>query len=424
MNLVPHAFGPEKSVLSSMMKSRACRARAAAGGIGEEHFHVPSHRVLWRVLRDHDVKENGAEVDLVSLVDAMSISGDLLAMGGPGGLAEIYTYAPHDAHFERHETLLREALARRTAMLHALKIAEDAAGAAPEDLTKALSDALAVTAGALKAGSPMVTAAQAVERLALRLQELAGADAQVPGLATGLGPIDRLTGGMWPVELWVVAAHTSGGKSVVLLQAALTALQEGKRVFVVSLEMQAEDLAGRMIANLKSIPAGTWRQPKLAHKDILIRARQGMEELREMKLTIDDQGGRTVEQIAALAQAEIDRHGKLDLIVVDYIQRIESRRQKDQTRAQELGDISKRLKSMAMKLRVPVMTASQVNDGGQLFDSRAIGHDADVVLIVEKEGFIRGDKVRNGERDQHFPLRLDGRYQRFVEWEGEREAKH
>jgi replicative DNA helicase len=65
-----------------------------------------------------------------------------------------------------------------------------------------------------------------------------------------------------------------------------------------------------------------------------------------------------------------------------------------------------------MKLKVPVITASQLNDGGKLRESRAIGQDADVVLVVEDDG-IRGLKVRNGERDQLFPLALNGEFQRF-----------
>jgi replicative DNA helicase len=187
-------------------------------------------------------------------------------------------------------------------------------------------------------------------------------------------------------------------------------------VLIVSLEMNAEASAGRMISNLKSVPNDLWRKPKMAKKYHLEQAALGMQAFSEFKLTIDETGGRTVDDILALAQAEIDRHGSLDLIVVDYLQRIVPRHQKGRSREQEVADISTALKSIAMKLKVPIFTASQLTKDGKggfrLRDSAAIGFDADVVLRVTEDGIV-GDKVRNGERDQTFPLVLNGEFQRF-----------
>jgi replicative DNA helicase len=407
---IPHAQGPEKSVLSSILCDELMRAKAAADGIGEDHFHIPAHRHLFRLIRDRSAK--GLSVDLVSLFEELHRTGELEPIGGIVGVSEIATYAPNSHHFESHAQILRESLARRTAFLAARKLLDEAPNMDGDELAKALSSALEGTVKALNATSGVVTAKDAVKRLREQLAALADQDANVPGLSTGLYPVDLVTGGIWPVELWVVAAETSGGKSVIMLQAALSALKEGKRVFIVSLEMDAPTIAGRMIANLKSIPNDVWRKPKMASPAVLNRATSGMIELEGMPLTIDDQGGRTVDQIAALAQAEVDRHGKLDLIVVDYIQRVAARHVNGRSREQEVAEISSKLKGLAMKLKVPVITASQLNDGGKLRESRAIGQDADVVLVVEDDG-IRGLKVRNGERDQLFPLALNGEFQRF-----------
>lgn len=419
---LPFSLGPEKSVLSSMLKDPAMIVRAQAEGMTSAHFHVPSHRQLFREITSRHAA--GKEVDLVMLVEDMRRAGTLEGIGGPGAISEVFTYAPNPFHFAGHCEALRRDHARRQAITEARRLIDDAPTMEPAELLGALSRALEGTTKALQSGPRSIDAKEAVNRLAEQLKALETADAAIPGLPTGLTPIDLVTGGMWPFELWVVAADTSGGKSVIMLQAALEVLREGKRVLIVSLEMNAATIAGRMISNLKSVPNDLWRKPKMAKKYHLEQAALGMQAFSEFKLTIDDEGGRTVDDVLALAQTEIDRHGSLDLIVVDYLQRIVPRHQKGRSREQEVADISTALKSIAMKLKVPIFTASQLTKDGKggfrLRDSAAIGFDADVVLRVTDDGIV-GDKVRNGERDQSFPLLLNGEFQRF---ERRREDHH
>jgi replicative DNA helicase len=411
---LPFAIGPEKSVLSSMLKDATMIVRAQAEGIGESHFHIPAHRQLFREIRARH--SAGQEVELVMLVEDMHRAGTLEGIGGPVAITDVFTYAPNNAHFASHCDALRKDYARRQAITDARRLIDEAPHMEPTELLVALSRALDGTTKALQSGPKAIDAKEAVKRLAAQLEKLESADAAVPGLSTGLTPIDLVTGGIWPFELWVVAADTSCGKSVIMLQAALDTLREGKRVLIVSLEMNAATIAGRMISNLKSVPNEIWRKPKMAGEYHLKQATVGMDAFREYHLTIDDEGGRTVDDILALAQAEIDRHGSLDLIVVDYLQRIVPRYLKGRSREQEVADISTQLKSIAMKLQVPVLTASQLTKDGKggfkLRDSGAIGFDADVVLRVTEDGIV-GDKVRNGARDQSFPLVLNGQFQRF-----------
>lgn len=402
------------SVLSSMLKDPALVTRAQTEGIGEHHFHVPAHALMFReIIARHSA---GHEIDLVLLVEDLGRDGHLSEIGGASAVSELWTFAVNNLKFGEHCERLRAEHGRRLAMTEAARIIEAAPTMAPAQLTAALTRALEHTAKAFQHGPRTIDAKTAVQRLAEQLQALQKADAAVPGLATGLLPIDLVTGGIWPFELWVVAADTSCGKSVILLQAALEALTAGKRVLIVSLEMNAATVVGRMISNLKNVPNSLWRKPKMAKKYDLEQAKTGMSQFGGFSLAIDDQGGRTVDDVLALAQAEIDRHGALDLIVVDYLQRIVPRHVHGRSREQEVAEISTALKSIAMRLKVPVLTASQLTKGdkGQvrLRDSAAIGFDADVVLRVTEEGIV-GDKVRNGERDQLFPLFLNGEFQRF-----------
>jgi replicative DNA helicase len=416
MNIVPPvAEGPEKSVLSSLLREPRMLARARAEGVTEEHFGVPAHAKFFRHVTDRAAA--GKELELVALVTDLQAGGLLEELGGPAAVAGIYTYAPNTAHWESHVEILRDFLARRRALAAAASIAERAASADGATLSKALRDATDATSAALAESSGLLTAKEAV--LALHAEMLEAANrGGMPGLPTGMAPLDLATGGMRPGELWVVAAEPSGGKSVAMLQAAAAVLSEGKRVLVISLEMGAGTVIGRLTACSASIPYEVFTHPRGTASRMLDRAKRALEEMSRAALTIHDGGGLTFDRIAGIARAESDRHGGLDLVVIDYLQLVESaRRRRDETREQEVAAVSRGLKGLAKSLGCPVLTASQLNDQGRLRESRAIGQDADVVLYLEADG-IHAKKVRNGTRGQVFPLVLNGRMQRFEAREG------
>ncbi|MDB6076444.1 MAG: DnaB domain protein helicase domain protein [Akkermansiaceae bacterium] len=410
-DLLPHYLGHEKAVLSLMMRESKYRARTLAAGIGEDHFFGSGRAGVFRHLVDCYQAEG--RPDLVSLHQELNDSGVLETLGGSSALYDIYTYAPNGWHFENHLEWLRKGLAQRQAVKDALKLAEEAPNLEPDELRKALADMHEFATRTLDGSSGVLTATQAAEQLVARMTSLMQQDATVPGLSTGLPMVDHLTGGMSAGELWVVCGQTSHGKSVLLLQAAAAALTAGKRVLVISLEMEAHVVTARLVANLASVPLGAFNTPGAVGRECLQKAADGARSLAEMPLSIDSRGGRCLEEIEGLAQAESDRHGGLDLVIVDYLQIVDSGgRRGEMSREQEVAGISRGLKALAKKLAVPVLTASQLNDEGRLRESRAIGQDADVVLAIAEDGLAL-TKNRNGERTKGLPYFLNGRFQRF-----------
>lgn len=408
--VVPFAQGPEKSVLSSILKNDNILAKARAEGLTDEHFYQPGLKILFRRLMARNAA--GQSNELVGLIHDLQEHGELDAAGGPSAISEIYTYAPNSAHFVDHLQVLRRSLAKRRAQAGALQVLEKVDELSADDLTDALRSAAEVATAALSDDSGVMTAKQAVEALSAQMRE-ASEGKEFPGLPTSLDPIDLVTGGMRPGEFWVVAALPSEGKSVVMIQAAVNALRLGKRVLVISLEMGAAVVMARLLSCMHSIPMRAFTHPRNATKIDLIKAKRAVEAITEDPLAIHDRGGLTAEQIAAVAQCEADRHGGIDLLIVDYLQLIEgSGKRRQETREQEVAAISRSLKALAKKLHIPVFSASQLNDQGKMRESRAIGQDADVVLRIEENGIL-GMKVRNGVRGQLFPLRLNGELQRF-----------
>lgn len=411
MNVVPPvAEGPEKSVLSGLLRDEKMLARAKAEGLTEEHFGVPAHAKFFGYLGERTAA--GKDLELVAVVTDLQTSGRIEELGGPSAVTSIYTYAPNTAHWDSHVEILRDFLARRRALAAAVAIAEQTGAADGAALSRALREATEATSAALAERNGLITAHEAVGALLAQMMEGASKGA-MPGLSTGMAPLDEATGGMRAGELWVMAAEPSCGKSVAMLQAAATALTDGRRVLVISLEMDAAAVVSRIASCAARLPYELFMNPRGVSRGMLARAQVALEEISRAALTIHDGGGLTLERIMGIARSESDRHGGLDLVVIDYLQLVESsRRRRDETREQEVAAVSRGLKALAKSLKCPVLTASQLNDQGKLRESRAIGQDADVVLYLE-EGGIRASKVRNGERGKVFPLMLNGRMQRF-----------
>jgi replicative DNA helicase len=249
---------------------------------------------------------------------------------------------------------------------------------------------------------------------------------------TGVPRLDHyLGGGIRRGEMLVVGAQTSGGKSILLYQAALQALLAGKSVCIFSLEMPAKAILQRIASNLIGKSILSMREMKglsewrgiASVKDIS----SAITQLMSMNLTIRDDLSE-VNEIAAEA-TRLASLGKADMIVVDYLQIVSMT--KADNREQAVSELSRRLKLVALKTKSCVVTASQLNDDGAVRESRAIGHNADFLVIIshpderkketnfrkksetQSTSRIRIDKNRRGQRDVFIPVKMRGEISRF-----------
>lgn len=233
---------------------------------------------------------------------------------------------------------------------------------------------------------------------------------------TGIPALDKhFHGGLLRGEMLVVGADTGGGKSILLYQAALRALEDGKRVAIFSLEMPAKAILRRMAANMigkrvEGFREMTGDQRHVASGDDLSNA---FARLMNYPLTIHD-------KISEVAEIDAEAHrlvamGKADLIIVDYLQIVTM--PKADSREQAISELARRLKLTALKTNSVVLTASQLNEEGRLRESRAIGHHADVVINIRHDGspIIVIDKNRRGQRGATVPVVMRGDISRFEE---------
>jgi len=399
----PLADTSEKAALSCMLSNFAI---LDAMPWREEHFfHHANKRIFAAIAKCH---AEGAKTDFWAVQAELERAGHLDEVGGPSELTEIVMAMPvGDPEVARwHFNALAKAAQYRKAHLLATEAAEAflRQDGSPADIGARMA----------AIGAETQTKRQSLaEQIGALVDDLERKE-RPSRFDTGINSIDSLDAGFGPGDLLTIAAPTSGGKSILLLQIALKAAQSGKNVLVFSLEMPPKKILRRMLANMLGRPVKGISEG-LCEGDM--RAIQGgIIELQGLPIHIEPET-RDMDGIEATAR-EFAAKGKCDLVIVDYIQLVQLRELgKNETREQHVSEIVRRLKSLALSLNIGAATASQLNDEGKLRESRAIGMHSDHVWIIrgDEDGeMLVMDKVRDGERGIAVPLVMQGQLSRFA----------
>lgn len=406
---MPHAPMAEKYLLSCILDNPDINLRRAMGeGLTEAMFYT--HGKLFTAIKEH-YAANGS-VEIGPLIQGLAIAGLLERVGGHPVIAEVFSYAcGSDAQWSTYAKMLREAHAMRLAVIQAGKIAEaDDSEEAIQHASATLESLRAAIAGPRRAADGRA----AVEQFLTRTHEAMHAG-PIPGKTTGIHQIDFVSGGMKPGEFWVIGGKPSRGKSVLMLQIAGAFIDSDEPVVVFSLEMMRHEIIGRMISTMGRIDYGKITQPRKLDKAVdLKRIQATATKLASAPFWIDDTANQSTESILAEAVRLRDAHGRLSLVVVDYLQLVRGNRGRGESREEEVARVSGGLKQLAKELECPVISATQLNEAGQSRESRAIEQDADAALYIVEDG-IKVMKLRNGVRNDLLPLYLNGSLQRFQE---------
>src|SRR5512134_1503752 len=257
-------------------------------------------------------------------------------------------------------------------------------------------------------------------------------DGKLSGLATGLDDLDRMMGGLQSSDLIILAGRPGMGKTALATNVAYNIARSwrgevradghidtvnGGIVGFFSLEMSAEQLATRIIAEQSGIPSSTIRRGGITERDFE-NIKDVAVALQNLPLFIDETGGLTVAQLAARAR-RLKRQKGLDLLVIDYIQLLQgSSRRSQENRVQEVTEITTNLKALAKELNVPVLALSQLSRQvenrddkrpqlSDLRESGSIEQDADVVMFVFREEYYLSNKEPRPGSEEHLKWQTD-----------------
>lgn len=401
---VPTAPSAEKAAISIILQNYEVLDAAKWDA---DLFFEHSNRALLSAAKE--CHHEGYKSDIFRLQAVLEEKGLIFDVGGYHGVTEAFTAYPTGdavAALDFRKDLLKARRYRKAmAKLNESK----------DDIREMRADLNGIAQHLADSDEEQIGALSLKQQCTELLSELEKTT-QPERFHTGITGLDeKLNGGFERGTLAVFASETSGGKSIALLQTALHGAINAKNGIIFSLEMSAAQVIRRLVASKSGWRCvSAYENPNKQH---LAGMQNGIAEISALPITIHDQIS-DIDTIESICRQQ-NRTG-LDWIVVDYIQLCSpSADSKSETREQQVSEVVRRLKLMALHLNVCVLTASQLNDKGELRESRGIGHHADYVLHIDHanhpDSEIRLMKNRNGERHVSAPVLMQGGISRFVD---------
>lgn len=433
-HLPPQNIEAEQSVLGAILLDGHAVDRALEI-LGPEDFYRDAHRKIFRAMME--LNQRSEPIDVVTLANELTTAGVLEEVGGAAYLAELADKVPTAANLAYYAQIVREKSILRQVIDASTELVALAYEARPGEVDSFLDRAEhRIFEISERRVRPQFSAMNDLMLAAVyTLETLYERRGLLTGVPTGFTDLDRLTAGLQPSDLVIVAARPAMGKTAFALNTAVNAAIEGNvGVAVFSLEMSKQQLALRMLCAEARVDSHLVRTGYIGDKDfrsIVAAANR----LSELPIYIDDTPGLSVLELRAKARRlKREREAKLGLIIVDYLQLMRSHERMD-SREQEISSISRSLKALAKELNVPVMALSQLNrqveargdkrpQMADLRESGAIEQDADVILFLyrpfvytknpedEHKAEVIIGKQRNGPIDK-VPLTYLSRYTRF-----------
>ncbi|MDQ1293114.1 MAG: replicative helicase [Actinomycetota bacterium] len=430
----PQDIAAEQSVLGGMMLSKDAIADVVEVLRGHD-FYRPAHEIIYDGILD--LYARGEPADAVTVAAELTKRGDLGRVGGPAYLHTLLSSVPtaanagYYARIVRERAVLRRLVAAGTRIVQ-LGYAADG-GDVDEIVNSAQAEVYAVTER--RTSEDYVPLGEVIEGTIDEIEASGHRGEGMVGVPTGFADLDRLTNGLHPGQMIVIAARPAMGKSTVGLDIARSAsIRNNLTSVIFSLEMSRNEITMRLLSAEARIPLQNMRKGTMREEDWTRLART-MGEVSEAPLYIDDSPNMSLMEIRAKCRRLKQRHG-LKLVIVDYLQLMTSGRRVE-SRQQEVSEFSRALKLLAKELELPVIAISQLNRGPEqrtdkkpqmsdLRESGSIEQDADMVILLHREDAYERESPRAGEADfivaKHrngptdtITVAFQGHYSRFVD---------
>ena len=406
LKLQPQSIEAERSVIGALLIS-SDSWDGVAEVVAAADFYRPEHRAIFRQIAL--LVDRGEPVDVVTVSDRLLATGELDAAGGHTYLAELAEQTPTASNVRAYANAVRE----RSVLRQLINAAPDIASAGfnPEGRSSAelVDEAerliMQISESGQKAGGP-----QGMEGLLKgaidRIEELYNTGGDITGLTTGFIDLDRMTSGLQPSDLVIVAGRPSMGKtSFAMNLIENAALASDRPLMVFSMEMPAEQLVIRMLSSLGRIDQSRVRTGKLEQDD-WPKLASATEKLKGTQVFIDDTPALTPTELRSRVRKLVREQGDLGMIMVDYLQLMRVAGS-NEGRTAEISEISRSLKAIAKEFKCPVVALSQLNRSleqrpnkrpvnSDLRESGAIEQDADVIMFIYRDEVYNEDSPDKG----------------------------
>lgn len=433
----PHSLPAEQALIGAVLRDRGAY-ELICDQVTPADFYALSHRHLWQAITD--LMDTSQPCDIVTVAEKLHCDGRMDDVGGMSYLGQVVSASHATANVLAYAKLVSNMAMLRALLTAANEQIEAVHNPAGRDAKALLSSALSRLATLEERGSldhVAITAKEAAARAIDHIERMHVSGDGMEGVPTGWPSLDKLTRGLEPSSLIILAARPSMGKTTFGVQLAQqVAAKADKPVLVFSLEMSVDALGLRMISSLGRIDHDKVRSGKLEGADEWANLTLAVNKMAALKLHIDDQSGLTVQDIIVRAKRFHREQGGLSLIVIDYLGMI-AFAGKVENQNIGIGKITAALKGLAKSLKVPVVLLSQLNRNleqrpnkrpimADLRDSGSIEQDADLIAFIYRDEVYNPEspeagtaelivaKHRNGNTDT-LRYAFIGKYCRFDE---------
>ncbi len=409
LKVPPHSIEAEQSVLGGLLLDNSAFDKIA-DLLTESDFYRDDHRRIFRHITR--LVEKGKPADVITVDESIKSSEDKDRIGGLAYLAALAGNTPSSHNIRRYAEIVRERAIMRKLVEVGTNIADTALNPMGKEVGQLLDEAESRVFEIAEHGArgrqgfieiqPLLT--QVMERIDMLYHRDNPSD--ITGVPTGYHDLDSRTSGLQPGDLVIIAGRPSMGKTALALNMAEhVAVENRLPVAVFSMEMAGTQLAMRMLGSIGHLDQHKLRTGKLSDED-WNRLTTAVGKLHDAPIHIDETPALNALELRARSRRLHRQYGTLGMIVVDYLQLMESTSE-GENRATEISEISRSLKALAKELRVPVVALSQLNRGleqrpnkrpvmSDLRESGAIEQDADLILFIYRDEVYNPDTPEKG----------------------------
>ena len=398
LKTMPNNIEAEESVLGACFLSKYALQKACENLTADSFYDEKNGKIFAAMNALVDEK---TPIDITTVTGYLKKNNQLTEIGGVEYLTEVLNFVPTASNIDYYIKNVEDASILRKLIETATDIASEGYRT-DETVNEILDNSEKKILNIVKnrKSSEFKTIKEILQKTQSDLEKLSENKGEVTGLATGWYDIDKLWTGFHPNEVISIAARTAMGKTVFALYLAThAAMTQDKAVALFNLEMSAEQLAIRIISSLGQVDGFKLRTGNLMNTDWK-RINEAVSQLSNTNLVMDDTPGITIGEIRAKCRRLASSEKGLGLVVIDYLQLISGGKNYGANRQQEVSDISRSLKTLAMELQVPVIALSQLSRSvesredkrpimSDLRESGSIEQDADIVAFLYRDDYYK-----------------------------------
>ncbi len=397
---MPFSIEAEQAVLGSILIDPECISNVLTN-VRSEYFYLPQHKSIFDIFVSLDTL--GSKIDALIVLEKLKESGSFDESSGKNYLMQLAQIVPSTENVENYCSIVRDKYYLRKLITISRDTIEDASSGSVEAdriLDAAEQRIYDIRKGKSTGGFQKLSDVISNE-VYPTLHNITSENAEeFKGIPTGFSKLDEIISGLNRSDLILIGARPAMGKTSFALNIARNVAMRGKRTVFFSLEMSNEQLASRVLSTEARVESNKLRSGNISSEE-WIRIAEATALLNKCELYFDDTSSITVPEM----KAKIRRMKNVDCVIIDYLGLMQSAKKCD-NRVQEVTEITRSLKLLAKDLKIPVVVCCQLSRGPEknsnnksnrpalsdLRDSGSIEQDADIVLMLYREGYYKNDK--------------------------------